>query len=330
LLSSRLGLIGSALGLSLLVGSPLNAQAADPSPKPTPKKLTQEEEFARCVAMRKQWIAKLPEGSTTVLDLPYVPGGETPGSRPASLRTLDLYIPKGTGPFPLIVWIHGGAWKGGNKEQDGAMLAAHWLPEGFAVASLNYRFVFDAPFPGMFQDCLDALAFLRGHAAQYHLNPGKVGIVGASAGGHIAGVVAMAAGTPAYRNTGGPVQGAVLMCGFYDLTMETGTWKQGAFVSNPRDDFSNLYPGRTYDPAIAKKMSPVYLIQPNSPPVLIVHGDKDITTAPRVQSELMLAALQKNHVPSKLTDYPNYGHGLLQPDVLAEASDFFKRTLQGK
>ncbi len=106
-------------------------------------------------------------------------------------------------------------------------------------------------------------------------------------------------------------------------------WKLRAFVSNSRDDFANLYPDLRYDPEIAEKMSPVYLVRWEIPPVLIVHGGKDIT-APTVQSELLLTALRRASVPAKLSTYPNYGHGLIQPDVPAEESGFFKRTLQGK
>jgi acetyl esterase/lipase len=295
---------------------------AEPPPAVIPGKV---KEYETAVAARAKWIAMLPAGSVTVLDMPYV---EHPfkGSIPASTQMLDLYVPKGDGPFPLIVWIHGGAWKGGCKDGQGAEIAAKWLPEGFAIASLDYRFVWDAPFPGMFQDCIDAVAWLRGHAAAYHLDAARVGVIGHSAGAHIAGVVAMAEGGSGYANTGPPVQATVLWAGYYDLTRETGPWRPGAMIDNPRDDFTNLYPNRAYDPAIAKKMSPVYLIHPAAPPVLLVHGDKD-TTAPLIQSQMFADALHKAGMTVTLTNYPDYNHNLWHPDVFAEALTFFKRTL---
>jgi len=312
-----------ALGLVISVNA--FAQAAqDWSNLPENKR----KEYEYSLAMREKGIAKLPTHSVVKLDLPYVADAMLKGSVPGSAQTLDLYVPPGNGPFPLIVWIHGGAWKGGNKEQQGGDLAARWLPEGFAVASLDYRFVWDARFPGMFQDCLDAVAYLREHAAEYHLNPAKVGVMGASAGGHIAGVVVNAAGSTAYRNNQTPVQAAVLMCGFYDPTRATGQWKPGGMIDNPRDDFTYLYANRAYDPQIAKDMSPVYLINNSTPPTLLVHGDKDINTAPIVQTQMFYDALQKAGKPVQLMNCPDYDHNLWKPDVLAAALAFFKAHLQ--
>ena len=285
-------------------------------------------EYQDALAARAHWMGKLPEGSVIALDVPYE-NNPAKGTLTASDQTLDLYVPKGPGPFPLIIWIHGGAWKGGSKEAQGTQLAAQGLPEGFAVASLNYRFVFDAKFPGMFQDCIDAVAFLRSHADQYHLDAAKFGIMGMSAGAHIAGVVALTEGTSTYSNSGPPVQAAVLLCGFYDLTKETGTWPNSAFPINPKDDFSNLYPDRAYDPGIAKKMSPIYQIHAGIPPVLLIHGDKD-TTSPLIQSQMFVDALKKAGMEASLTNYPDYNHNVWKADSLAETFAFFKKYLQGK
>ncbi|MDR2463768.1 MAG: alpha/beta hydrolase [Verrucomicrobiales bacterium] len=278
-----------------------------------------QKEYAYGQSARTKWLEKLPADSQVALDVPYVADAVLKGSLPGSTQTLDLYVPPGAGPFPLIVWIHGGAWKGGNKEQQGTELAARWLPEGFAVASLNYRFVFDAQFPGMFQDAVDAIHFLREHAARYRLNPAKVGVIGMSAGAHIAGVAATADGHPAYRNNKQPVQAAVLLCGFYDMA--------SGFSFNPRDDFANLYPDKKPDLEIAKNMSPVCLIHDGIPPILLVHGDLDLKIAPPEQTQRFYDALQKAGKPVKLTNYPDYDHNLWKPDVLNEALMFFKEHL---
>jgi acetyl esterase/lipase len=312
------------LALSLFATSTILHAAQDWGNLPENKR----KEYEHGLAMREKGIAKLPPGSTAKLEMPYVPGATLKGSVPGSTQTLDLYTPPGEGPFPLIVWIHGGAWKGGNKEQQGADLAARWLPEGFAIASLNYRFVWDAQFPGMFQDCVDAVAYLREHAAEHHLNPSKVGVMGASAGAHIAGVTANATGSKAYHNNRNPVQAAVLLCGFYDMTRATGQWKPGGMIDNPRDDFTNLYANRAYDEQIAKDMSPVYLINDSTPPTLLVHGDRDFNTAPMVQTQMFYDALQKAGKPVELMTCPEYDHNLWKPDVLAAALVFFKTHLQ--
>jgi acetyl esterase/lipase len=325
-----LGGLGLALFLwvapALANPDPVPAPAASPA-DPTVAALAERwptlseaarKEYAYGLAQRDKWLPKLPKGAVTVLDLPYE-DNPVEGRHPASVQKLDLYVPPGEGPFPLVVWIHGGAWKGGNKEQGGAYAAAQLLPEGIALASIDYRFVADAPFPGMFQDCIDAVAFLRSHAATYRLDPARVGVWGESAGGHAAGVVAMAEGDTRFPNSGPPVQAAVLWYGFYDLT-------QG----NKPISYSSLYGNRgPYDEAAAKQISPVYLIHPGVPPVLIARGDQD-TTAPLDQSEKMAAALKEAGVDVTFTKYPAYAHNLWHPDSLAEVVAFFKLHLQKK
>ncbi|MEI9960259.1 MAG: alpha/beta hydrolase [Limisphaerales bacterium] len=103
---------------------------------------------------------------------------------------LDLYVPAGNGSFPLVIWIHGGGWHGGDKETSGASLALQFLPHGFALASLDYRYTYDAPFPAQIEDCNKALVWLRLNAKKYHLDPDRVGVVGHSAGAHLAALMA--------------------------------------------------------------------------------------------------------------------------------------------
>ncbi|HEX4139538.1 MAG TPA: alpha/beta hydrolase, partial [Candidatus Methylacidiphilales bacterium] len=160
-------------------------------------------EYHDAVAYRDEKAGTLLPGAKTYFDLPYVDHPAT-GIFPASNQTLDLYVPAGDGPFPLIVFIHGGAWKGGDKARRGLDVAQAFVPLGFAVALVDYRFVFDAAFPGMFQDGIDAVAFLRARAADYHLDAGRIGIMGESAGCHIASVVGLAEGesNSAYAHIG--------------------------------------------------------------------------------------------------------------------------------
>ncbi len=319
-------LFQSSLAIFCLI-IPVGLLRAETPPGARSVPVQKQKQYQDEVAARERLLPLLPQGSMTALDLPYVhPPAQ--GSVPGSGQTLDLYVPPGPGPFPLIVFVHGGAWKGGFKERLGADLATKWLPEGFAVASIDYRFVFDSPFPGMFQDGVDAIAFLRSHADHYRLDPRKIGLMGMSAGAHIAGLVAMTEGSPVYARSGSAVQGAVILCGFYDLTKESGEWPEGKFPINPRDDFSYLYPGRIYDPAIARKMSPVYQIHPGSPPVLLIYGDKD-TVAPLIQSTLFLDALRKAGTSATLTRYPGHDHDLWKPDVLKQSLAFFKHTFAG-
>src|SRR4051812_42005020 len=116
------------------------------------------------------------DGIRLLPDLPYVASG-SPAQR------LDLYLPaKSTGVRPLVVWIHGGGWVGGSKNQ---VNAAPLLASGYAVASVEYRFSQDAIFPAQIEDCKAAIRWLRAHATEYELDPAHIGAWGASAGGHL-------------------------------------------------------------------------------------------------------------------------------------------------
>ena len=103
---------------------------------------------------------------------------------------LDLYIPKAAEQPPLVVWIHGGGFRGGDKSGPGGL--QELLSAGFAVASMNYRLTDEAIWPAQLDDVRDAFAFLREHGSEYGYDASRIASFGASAGGHLsamAGVV---------------------------------------------------------------------------------------------------------------------------------------------
>lgn len=106
----------------VVFAEPITAPVASSSPW---SNLTeaQRKEYENGMAARKHGIGQLPKDSVVALDVPYVKN-PVQGKLPVSSQTLDLYAPKASAPLPLIIWIHGGAGKGGNKEQQGADLAA--------------------------------------------------------------------------------------------------------------------------------------------------------------------------------------------------------------
>src|SRR5713101_8014594 len=119
---------------------------------------------------------RLPDGVKALRDLEYVKGGH-------ERQKLDLYLPeKSDGPLPLIVWIHGGGWIGGNKENPPGL---EFLNRGYALASINYRLSQHAKFPAQIEDCKAALRWLRANAKTYNLDPDRIGVWGESAGGHL-------------------------------------------------------------------------------------------------------------------------------------------------
>src|SRR5580658_8511094 len=116
-------------------------------------------------------------------NLAYVTGG-SPSQR------LDLYAPKKAKQVPLIVWIHGGAFLFGSKEGFPVEpVPLHLLLEGYAVASINYRLSPEAVFPAQLEDCKAAIRWLRAHADEIGIDPNRIGVWGASAGGNLAALV---------------------------------------------------------------------------------------------------------------------------------------------
>src|SRR5271154_3451392 len=128
--------------------------------------------------------ASSPYGEATVVtNIPYV-------TNPTPRQNFDLYLPaKGEKPFPLIFWIHGGAWMMGFKDWDNVK---YLVRHGYAIASIDYRMSTDAKFPAQIQDCNTALNFILAHATNYGINPRQFVVGGGSAGGHLALLMGLA------------------------------------------------------------------------------------------------------------------------------------------
>lgn len=108
-------------------------------------------------------------------------------------QVMDIYLPEGTGPFPVVVLIHGGAFRMGDKEMENANAEA-LVARGFAAASINYRLSGEARYPAQIEDCKAAVRFLRANATKYKLNPDKIGSWGSSAGGNLSAMLGTSSG----------------------------------------------------------------------------------------------------------------------------------------
>jgi acetyl esterase/lipase len=111
----------------------------------------------------------------------------------SSRQVMDIYLPEGKGPFPVVVLIHGGAFKMGDKEME-TRNAEALVTKGYAAVSINYRLSDEAKFPAQIEDCKAAVRFLRANALKYNLNPDKIGSWGASAGGNLSALLGTSAG----------------------------------------------------------------------------------------------------------------------------------------
>lgn len=237
-----------------------------------------------------------------------------PGYRP---QIVDIYVPAGKGPHPLVLYIHGGGWMGGHTRQSGAfdnfpkMLAA-FAAEGFTVASVEYRLSGEATFPAQAKDVFAALRFLRQNAAQYHIDPTRVGVFGGSAGGHLAALTGLACTNGKIDATLDPasandtcVQATAAWYGIHDFaTMPRITQKDSA-----EQRLLGCKDGICPAEAI-RAASPVSYVDVKDAPVLLLHGVDD-KVVPVGQSQQLEAALKAAGVPVSATYYPGIDHSFM-------------------
>ena len=241
---------------------------------------------------------------TIIRNLPYVPHGH-------ERQKLDLYIPpNAAAEAPLLVWIHGGAWKQGGKE---SCPAVGMMGKGWVVASLNYRFSQHAVFPAQLEDCKAALRFMRAHAADYHIDKNRVAVWGASAGGHLVALLGVTGKTREFDVGENLQQSSAVSC-VIDWFGPTDFlhWGAGSGIKksdNKDDAVARLFGGQVPEHLeLARKGSPITWVSKDSSPILIMHGDKD-PLVPLQQSETFAAALDKAGVSCVLKVYPGQGHG---------------------
>ncbi|PAY21071.1 lipase [Rhodopirellula sp. SM50] len=192
---------------------------------------------------------------------------------------LDFYPSQTDGLSPLIVWVHGGAWRSGDKRN----LPIKQLTErGFAIASLNYRLSVTARFPAQTEDIKAGIRFLRAHATRFEIDPDRIVIAGASAGGHLAALVGVSAGAQALEDrsmgnadVSSDVSAIVSLYGASNLqTILSQSTPHGLSVREPALKLL-LGDVPTGVPEAARLASPVEHVDSGDPPLLLIHGDQD-------------------------------------------------------
>jgi acetyl esterase/lipase len=242
-------------------------------------------------------------------------------------QRLDVYVPSGPAPHPLVVFIHGGAWMTGDKR---AEYAAGTIPilldAGYAVASINYRLSTEAIFPAQLLDAKAAIRWLRAHADDYGLDPTRFAAAGESAGAHLAALLGTSTGEaslddPALGNAevSSAVQAVVDFYGPVDLAVS-----EEQLAENPACAGTLRDPGEA-DPAaeqllgapvlevpeLAAAANPITYLVPGRdvPPFLIAHGDVDCVV-PYQGSVVLHEAIEAMAGPgtSQLIIVPGSGH----------------------
>ncbi len=270
--------------------------------------------------------ARLPASVHLQRDLEYA----KPGGQPLKL---DIYLPKkSVGKLPVVVWIHGGSWNSGDK---------NFCPIGFmaaqnlAIVSMDYRLSQIAPFPAQLYDCKAVIRWLRAHAAELNLDPNHIGVFGASAGGHLALLLATTADHTALEgdeggntNFSSRVQ---CVCAFYPPTDLNRLVTDPKIRADANGDVAKLIGG-----AVAQNVdkanfaSPLFYVDKNCPPIFLMHGGADKLVPPE-QSELFYEALRKAGVEAQLEIIPNRGHGIIAPPAIAKKIyQFYARHLHAE
>ena len=239
---------------------------------------------------------------------------------------LDIYLPAGakTGPtqssqlYPVIVWIHGGGWRWGTKDK---VPVLDLTKAGYALVSINYRLDGHAKYPAQIDDCRASLAWLKLHGAQYNLDINRLGLIGASAGGHLVALLGTSEGNfpdlPKIR----------AVCALYPPTDLISVVPE-----SDRDSSIGLVPlllgGSVNEKkALAWEGSPVRYVTAEAPPFFLIHGQMD-TLVPVQQSNELNDALLKAGVSSQLKVYPDKKHGFYPDEELTgEIVAFFNKNL---
>ena len=220
-------------------------------------------------------------------------------------QVLDIYLPEeGDGPFPTYVFLHGGAFLAGDEQDLQFMLAIDGVNRGYAVVSVEYRKAFESKAPNALYDVKAAIRFLRAHAEEYRLDPGRFALGGDSAGAYYAVFAAATAGVPAFDGPNpvlpdvcGRVQAVVAQCGCYDLltmTPEEDEVQEGAAAGLIPPDLTAIFIGanpRKF-PDAAALLDPVTYVTKEFPPTLVQVGRED-TVVPCTESQRLAAVLEQ-------------------------------------
>lgn len=259
----------------------------------------------------------------TISNLPYV-------NRDGEPLCLDLHLPdQSSGLLPVILGVPGGGWANCAKEGVPTFLVDH----GFAMACINYRVSTRAMAPANILDCKAAVRWLRTHAAQYGLDPKRIGAYGISAGGHLVALLGASNNarelddnTSAPRSPGSAVTAVCAVCGPTDLTR--------IGIPDIRNKFPVLYDvtaqylggpvGERTE--LARRVSPLTYVSRQCPPMLLIHGTAD-NVVPVEETTIFHAALQRAGADSAMILVEGIGHDGMVTQTGDATVAFFRRTL---
>lgn len=255
-------------------------------------------------------------------------------------QALDLYLPNDreeeAETLPLLVFIHGGGWRKGDKASGWSRIREFVTEGTYAAASIGYRLSDEAQWPAQIHDCKAAIRWLRANAAEYGYDPDRIAVWGTSAGGHLVSMLGMTGGGAELEGTVGEHAGisseVTCVVNFFGpgelLTMNDHPSRMDHDA--PGSPESLLIGGPIQEnPDKAKDASPVHWVSEDDEPFLIVHGTKD-PLVPYAQSVDLEKRLEEAGVPAILLTVKEGGHGNgFGPTVTETVRTFLAFHLRG-
>lgn len=239
---------------------------------------------------------------------------------------MDIVIPseQSAEPLPVIVYIHGGGWNHGSKD-DHLMKLVGIAKRGYVAVAIQYRLTHEAIFPGQLEDCKLAIRYLRGRAKTYNIDINRIGVWGNSAGGHLAALLGTTTGMTEFEGNGGwqefssEVNAVVDWSGPVDFSTE---------YSNNYSSVTKLLGVRAFDDKErALKAMPTSYITERTPAFLILHGDND-SIVPYTQSITLYEALKSKGVAVTFKLLKGEGHNYASKEPEIMTMDFFDNELK--
>jgi sugar lactone lactonase YvrE/dienelactone hydrolase len=273
-----------------------------------------------------QLSTAIPDTIHADLDVVYAANGERK-------MLADMFWPKGEGPHAAVLVIHGGGWLKGDKLKFRA-LAVELARRGYAACAVEYRLGFEAPFPAGIEDCHAAVRFLRATTDKWKIDPDRIGVVGGSAGGHLAGLLAATADVKALHGSGGHaeqrsnVHASIVMAG--PMAMTTGSVAERSRTAPDQANCNHwLRKGVDEAPELYKQADALLHISKTTPPILFMAGEHDKPE----RNALSREKLNKLGIRTDIKVYKDGQHGCWNREpwfskMVADMDQFFKDTLK--
>ena len=248
-------------------------------------------------------------------------------------QKLDVYLAKSDRPVPAMVFIHGGGWRAGSKNRVPGWLLGAVRQGWLSVVAVEYRFTDVAPHPAQANDCMRAIQFVRHNAADWNIDPKRIGVTGGSAGGHLTLWVALH-DDAADPDSSDPVKKASSRVTCAVSFAGPTDWSLLSEIDHKHPAYRQLLgykpgtPADEMDAQAKKDVSPISFASPDDPPTMLIHGDQD-TTVPIKHAQKMHERLKSVGVKTELVVIEGAKHNVAGagPQVTERAEQFVREHL---